>query len=257
MDGPTATPDGLSEFGLAEGCASIQFIKELSSRLEQLMDPFHLVVPTEIAKALSLKGDGVVIEESLQSYAFDIQDPAKKLQHLNHFPGQAQTPFDLAGKKTRRHGPLFLRQISRGPPEERIPSLLIHMGVELRGVRIIDDEKVPFDLSQVDGICKLKRVKGVPGARKLDLYETGSVSLRTEKACHLFPANIAEGNGIDPKAAIEGWGNENPVETFFFRAIEPVDSVNPGHRAPSLEKLCDLWSQLHRSIEIAFAEQSR
>jgi hypothetical protein len=33
--------------------------------------------------------------------------------------------------------------------------------------------------------------------------------------------------------------------------------VNPGHRAPSLEKLCDLWSQLHRSIEIAFAEQSR
>jgi hypothetical protein len=44
---------------------------------------------------------------------------------------------------------------------------------------------------------------------------------------------IAEGNGIDMKTPVKRRGDKDPVEAFFFRAKETIDSPYGGHAALS------------------------
>jgi len=65
MDSPTSASNGLSKLRLAEGGAIIQLLEQLSSRLKKVVNPFHLGISGEIAEAISLIGNGIVIEEGL------------------------------------------------------------------------------------------------------------------------------------------------------------------------------------------------
>ncbi len=146
---PTAAPHGVGKLGLAERCAVIQFFKEPSSRLKKLMDLFHLVISVEIAEPVSLISDCVVIKEDFQSHALEVEDPAEKFEYPDHLPGQTQAPSDLPGKESGLHGLFLFGKIPGAPPEQGISPLMINMGIELGGVRIVDNEKIPVNLRQI------------------------------------------------------------------------------------------------------------
>lgn len=88
MDSPTAASNVLSKVGLAEGRAIIQLLEQLSSGLKKVVNPFHLGISREVAEAISLIGNGIVIEERFQSYALDIKHPAERLEHEDDFLSQ-------------------------------------------------------------------------------------------------------------------------------------------------------------------------
>jgi hypothetical protein len=149
MDGPTATSNCMGKFGLAETSTVIQFTKENPARLKQLMDPLHLGISGKIAETVSFIGNRIVIKKGLQTDALDIKHPAEKLKLEQYLATQSHALSDLPGKKPSFHGPLLFGKIPGSPAKQGVSSLPIHICVELGGGGIVDDEKIPIDLSEI------------------------------------------------------------------------------------------------------------
>ena len=98
MDGPATPPDSVGELGLAEGGTAIQLLKKFFSGLKQIVNPLHLLKPVKVAETKSLVSYCIMIEQGFQSNTFNIQKPAKKIQHMDHIPGQPQALSYLTWK---------------------------------------------------------------------------------------------------------------------------------------------------------------
>ena len=117
MDSPAAASHRVSKLGFAEGGAIIHFVEELSSGLKQFVCSLHLLVPGKIAKTVPLVSDCIVIEKGLQSYALNVKDLAKELEHMDHLPRQAQALSYLSREKSRTHGLFLFGQVPGRPAE--------------------------------------------------------------------------------------------------------------------------------------------
>ena len=111
MDCPAPPPNRVGEFRFAKRAALVQKSEEFPARLKKLVDPLHHLIAAEIAEAVALIGDRIVIKKSFQSNGFNVQDSAKKIQDLKELSGEAKALPRLPGEQACLNGLLFLRQI--------------------------------------------------------------------------------------------------------------------------------------------------
>ena len=137
VDGPAPTSHRVCELRFAERRAAVQLPVQLLSGLEEFMNPLHLRISAEIAEAMLLVGDGIVVEKSLQADRLHIQDLAEKIERENQLPGDAEALPDLPGVKTGLDRSDFFRDVARGPAEKRVSPLLIPVGGALGRSRVI------------------------------------------------------------------------------------------------------------------------
>jgi len=149
MNGPTAASNGMGKLGLAEWGAVIQFSIEVPTRLKQLMDPLHLGISGKVAETVSLIRNRIVIKKGLYTDALDIKHPAKKPEQAHYLTTQSHALSDLPGKKPSLHGLLLFGKVPGGPTKEGISSLPIHICIEPGRGGIVDDEKIPINLSEI------------------------------------------------------------------------------------------------------------
>ena len=138
MNRPGATADGIFEAGLAEWNGRVEFLRELSSGLEGLMDALHAFEAFEVGKTAALINNGVVVEKGFQGDALEVQGLGKVFQPRDDFPGQPQPFAGLSGGQAGAQSALLFGEVAGRPPPESVPALVIDVDVEPLTIRVID-----------------------------------------------------------------------------------------------------------------------